>query len=458
MAEFKRVSSADNPIFQFWYEELCKDWGMETDLEFCTQEHCERVFERLVSAQCFDHKGTYVKWGRWCSFFDVGQQFKVDWTARDVSMFNLGFRSGWWSSWLDSPMGIEQKQDAALKGAVAFGGGAQVSGAASGDRAPPKSVRESNAAVKTVRSACKNTLHLACTIMSNMVTKRLFLIILEVCGPVRIFMGTSIADMGVSSRAGLEVYQKWAETGAVEMTKQVFRRLYDADALRRCRFLFLASISKDEPDGPVMDEEDEMARWMFRLAVEVVGQRAVSMYEYTDSLPLLFVLLLHDQADIVAATVEKLKGLWGALQKIERLGFKDSWFSSFAASLVWPSLTTVRSIFVGLEELRWSLSADLTSRLLRLFSGILHTKPVEELFNYLGDASMKSKSKGIGKMLMWQLAMQSPNFDQWGHERARKTSASEMAAPSKLPKNLFQSDAEGFSLGRGVLDTLSDSD
>jgi hypothetical protein len=114
-------------------------------------------------------KGSQVKWGRWFSFFDVGQDFRRDWSARLVPMFSKGFRAGWWPNLHASPLSEAPQQDAALAGGLGFEAPAAEQAAGDDDAAaPPRTVRESNAAIRKLRSTAKNTLHLTCMIMSNM--------------------------------------------------------------------------------------------------------------------------------------------------------------------------------------------------------------------------------------------------------------------------------------------------
>jgi hypothetical protein len=446
MEEMARVSGDSNPFFQSFYEGICFDWNLTADMDFGTREHQRKVWRLLAAARCFKVKGTLVKWGRWCSFFDVGNEFRQNWSALLPAMFSHGFRSGWWSCVDESPLCGDARQDAALAGGLEFVG-SEPSRAQGSEAAAPRTVKESNRAIKHIRSEHRNTLHLASSVLANFVTKRLFLMILEVCEPVRADMGLAMSAMGESRRGGLEMYLSWAKGEYNQVMARTWATLVDADVLRRCMFNFPASSAPCVAEPLLVEEDNELASRMLLLVRNVVGVRCTSMLEYSHSIPILFVLLLDDDEAVVEKTLAKLRGIWAALGKVESMGLRDPWFAKFADKLVWPQLTTVRALFVSLEEAQWEVSSAIRDHLGLLFGGILHTKPIEEVFNYLADNERKAKSKKLSTLLMWHLARQSPILEQWGYRAVARTAASDLAACQKLPANLCESDAEDFSIG-----------
>lgn len=267
------------------------------------------------------------------------------------------------------------------------------------------------------------------------------------CGPARDFMGVAMQAMGECSGGALQVYQDWAVYGMMEAFHITLRKLSDAEVLRRCRFLPPDSISVSPADPMLQEEEDDMAKWLFLLAREVVAVRAISMFEYSDTPPMLFSLILHQDAEIAREAIQRLQVIWGSLQAIERLGWKDNWFATLADNLVWPGMTMVRGIFVSLEEARWAVTDPVAARVRRLFGGILHTKPVEELFNYIGDSSVKAKSKGLGRLRMWHLAQASPILEQWGFETIKRTAT--MPQPLRSSPGIFASQMRRSSAWAG---------
>ena len=419
-------------------------------MDFGTREHQSKVWQSLASARCFKVKGTLVKWGRRCSFFDVGNEFRQNWSALLPAMVSHGFRSGWWPSVDESPLCGEARQDAALAGGLEFVG-SEPSRAQGSEAAAPRTVKESNQAIKHMRSEHRNTLHLASSVLANVVTKRLFLMILGVCEPVRCDMGLAMSAMGESRRGGLEMYLSWAKGEYNQVMARTWSTLVDVEVLRRCIFSFPASRAPCFAEPLLVEEDNELASRMLLLVRSIVGVRCFSMLEYPHPIPIMFVLLLDDDKAVVEQALAKLKGTWVALGKVESIGLYDPWFAKFADKLLWPQLTTVRALFVSLEEAQWEVSSAIRDHLSLLFGHPAHEA-------HRGGVQLlggKAKSKKLSTLLVWHLARQSPILEQWGYRSVPRTAASDLAACSKWPANLCESDAEDFSTeGRETLLTL----
>eukprot|EP00971_Amphidinium_carterae_P052146 1026635-Amphidinium_carterae.4 len=168
MEQMRRYSDCENPFFLHFYPEICKDLGIYNEPGFGTKPHLEKVWQLMLTDRAFKHKGQKVRWGRWCSFFDCGEEFIKQFSLTLPAMCSHGVKAGWWKSVEQSPLLDTGHEDLAIAGAVAA-----VSQRSGGLRAP-RGVKESNDAVQALRLKCKNAFHLTTTIMTNLTTKRLF--------------------------------------------------------------------------------------------------------------------------------------------------------------------------------------------------------------------------------------------------------------------------------------------
>ena len=453
MGELHRVSKSDNFFFDYFYEGICQDWGQQHHAEFGTDAHRQMIWETLPHAPCFNKKGTYVKWSRWATFFDAGEEFRKDWSARLPAMYSFGFRKRWWTSLRESPLFGSFTKDAAVAAGQREHGGAQ---GMAGDA--PITVKASNDAVKALRLQTTNTLHLACLVMSNPVTKRLFLIILECCKPVRVDMG--VAMKYIAEHGAIAQLLDWS-SGSYGKTvlASVMGKVVEPSVLRGCSFeLPCANEPANEP-AQLLEEEDSMADYMWRLVLAVTGQRALSMAEFTHGIPMALVRLLHTDAGKLSEATRYIKKVVLTLFRLEALACNDAWFRGFSENnLLWPQLTTVRELFITLQENDWELNECLLQRLRMLFGSMIHSKMAEELFNYLENYTRKSKSKMEGRLVRWRHATESPILGRWGYTQAPRTAFTDAQAPKVLPKAVFFGDSSDFSLGKDVLGTLSKND
>eukprot|EP00971_Amphidinium_carterae_P143093 2835254-Amphidinium_carterae.2 len=337
--QMARYGDCENPFFLHWYPEICKDIGVFNEQGYGTKPHLQKVWRIMLTDSAFKHKGQKVRWGRWCSFFDAGEEFIKHYSLMLPPMYSHGIKSGWWKSLDQTPLVDSRNEDLGIAGAVT----ARVQ--SSGGVRPPRAVKDSNEAVQTLRMQCKNALHLTCTIMSNITTKRLFASLLVVCAPARASMGKAMKRCIQSPASSKQQFLEWSCGSQNASIMSVIEAAVLSEHLQKAYFAL-------EPDRAEVDEEDvlyedEMAQRHFGLATAVAGHMARTMMEFTSTPPYLFLPLLSDVEAEQRAALEKLRDLWAAVQCLEARN--DMSASNWVAALLWPACPSIRQIFIVLQ-------------------------------------------------------------------------------------------------------------
>ena len=438
LKDMARKASFDNVFFANCYPNICREWGLQGALDYGSESHMKTVFGMLCADKELQHKGSNVKWARWASFFDAGQDFRQSWSSRLCVMLFHGWQAEWWETLSDSPLGAACGDDYGVSGLVAL---TKAAGSSSG--ATSRSVKHGNEQVSLLRKQCHNSLEMATLIMNNDVTRRMFNMLLEVVDPVRVQMGKDMKAMQASREGTIHVLKAWSFQGQVHTTcREVFQKLQDRDALDWAGMDLSDEAVSTEDEAST---EDELAFRMAVLAREVCAARAFSMGEYKHSPPFLFLGLLDDE--VQQQTLANLECLWQSCLRLEKWSLEDPWYRSFLDSLVWPNLTTVRGVFIDLEELDWHVARSVRSHLWDLFANLgAHTKMVEESFNLATDTTRRTKNGRVEKLSLWQSLANSKVLTRLGYKHPANVDSTEV--PKKLPKKFFLPDnMDSFSLG-----------
>ena len=453
LAHMRSLDMSNNIWFLSCYEGICKEWGLQADIAYGDSGHMQHVLEMVLASKALQSKGSTVKWARWASFFDCGQDFRHSWTANLCMMLHHGWLAGWWDSLSHAPLDGSSHDDFGVQGVVAL---SKAAGSSAGSSS--RSVKHSNDQIRLLRGQCRNGLELSTLIMANDATRRMFNMLLEICDPIRARMGKDMKTMEKGPTQQLQVLLQWSTSTKYNMCfRDVFLKLSDVDALDWMGFEQHCVDEDETADESLVLEQDEMASRALLLAREVVAARAYSMMEYTDALPMFFVSLLQDSSEAVSIALTRLKQMWEALLDAEDRCRQDTFFRSFLDSLAWSNLVTVRSVMTTLVENDWVLPAHLKQQLTKLFSAMAHTKPVEEAFNRLTDMERHTKSGSTGKVAMWQDLAECKLLTSQGYSHPEVPPG--LQAPKSLPRKVFSPpQMEAFSLGKDALLELQSED
>ena len=412
------------------------------EVGYGSQEHMQHMWERMLEDECWNFKGTRVKWSRWGSLFDIGDKYMQFWFRSLPVMLTLAWRKQWWKSLGSCPVFDLSREDNAIAGLVTL------VAESSGGTAPPRTVKDAERVQENLRGKHKNAFHLCCSIQStesNIVSYRLFKIVPQLGGVARHLMGRSIKVIEKGAPEGLNVYLSWAAGEQNAWFRDILAKTLCSSSLAECGFEYEDTTSWVETPEILVQEEDEMASRFMTLTRQLVGHLGLSALDYSGNLPHLFLLLLHPDPVKQRQGVDRIREMWEAVQHVE-LPTSHQFMHNFARSLIWPSLTSVRSLCLSLEEQAWKPSEDVQRLVTLAYSTPLQTKIVEDGFNVIQDHVRISKSRAVEKMNMLHTLLDSRLFKTYGCSSTLGDVVHD-DVPAKLPRSLWTHDASQFSVG-----------
>ena len=283
------------PLFSAFYELICQDRG-ETP---STLAHKQQALRELSDHRAFLAKGPRTALRRWFSWMQSASWHDGCWHARLLACVYLGIRTGAYKSHWDCPFwshrgyappatadGQDGDQEATADREAAAanvsGAAASSSGAAAapeaGQEDAPGGVRHGDDELAALRKKCKNTVYVACAVLSEPGLQTRCRILESFCRPVYTAHSSHAASVRGPADA-LQYYLRNAGGAYQTVLCDICRLLVDLPTLSYCRFATeLRRFSKDTPDiVRELQEQEELADTTFRLVVHLLRFRASSM-------------------------------------------------------------------------------------------------------------------------------------------------------------------------------------
>lgn len=354
----KRVTRPEeDDLFMHLYTDICADLGRESPTTFGTLEHIRAVHSQMLSVAMNLKKGDKVKGARWFSFFHSAAQLLPTWTVQLLILIWIGINSGWFKGVSDSPLFQRVPPNDALPVVEAVDGAAPAAVEASVGEAP-RGVRHSDPPdLQTLRKACRNTMHVACTLLGDQGVRAKIALLVGVVAPVKEAFDKMITQM--KTRKGCRFYLCDMATGSYdEVLVSIFRKFDDPELLSSMR---LAG-SSDDVDPCHIEHERFLVRKVFDLVWALIGQRCFSLSLYSQSLPWRFVSLIDDDPAVRKEALESLEELWQVLEDAERAALGSNWMKGFLSDLVWTRMPWVRYVMLSLSEVAHGSTALVRAR------------------------------------------------------------------------------------------------
>lgn len=180
-------------LFSLMYDDICKDLGLCCTAEYGTPEHMKYVREQASQCSVFQKKGEKVKLSRFFSFIRKAREFESCWWSLACVLLYTGMLSRWWSGLDETPLYSHHRGPAAEGGVLGLGAGAAA-------HAPPPEgaqpgVAASNFEIEELRARCKNTLHVASTILCNRFSRNLIIMIAMCSEPLEMDFNEMTVDL-----------------------------------------------------------------------------------------------------------------------------------------------------------------------------------------------------------------------------------------------------------------------
>ena len=441
----------NNIFFVHFYEGIAKEQGTFAEAGFGSEDHMKQTWQNMLRDSSWQRKGSKVKWSRWGSVFDIGEQYMSSWFTSLPIMLTLAWQKKWWKHASSCPIFDLPSEDSVLAGLVSL------HAATSGGAKAPRTIKDSEKVQENLRSSHKNAFHLCCSIQANPITRRLFCMILRLGGITRYLMGRSIKRIEKGPASALQTYMSWALGTQVDTCKELLSSVKNSEILKHTGFEYEDVEDRAHISEAEVMTEDELASRFMVIVRELVAHRALTSMDYSDNLPHMFLLLLQPDQEGRNQTLKRLREVWTALEHLEHAS-SHSFMHAYARSLLWPGMTSVRSILVTLLEHGWQLAPEV-ERLVKLaYSTPLQTRIVEDAFNVIQDSVTVCKSRRLQKMNLLHTLFDSRLFSTYGCKQIPAQEQPE-DIPEKLPSTLWTNDAAPFSVGgKKSLDALSKSD
>ena len=265
LRDLKGFDDHNNVFFAHYYDGIAKEQGTFQEADFGSEQHMQRTWEKMLTDPCWQRKGSKVKWSRWGSMFDVGEQYMSSWFTSLLVLLTLAWQKKWWKDVSACPVFEHHAEDAVIAGLVSL------HAATSGGMVAPRTVKDAEKVQETLRSKHKNACHLCCSIQANPVSKRLFAIIMRLGGVARHLMGAAIKRIEKGPESALQTYLSWALGSQAKRFKEMIATLRDEKILAEAGFEFMMvqdpkSIAADAE----ITTEDELAQ-RFVISLEGVA-------------------------------------------------------------------------------------------------------------------------------------------------------------------------------------------
>ena len=340
--------------FLVMYEDLARAFDDCSVLDFGTEQHRRRIFQRAKECPLLYRKGEKVKLSRWYSFVKVSRAWKQCRLPSVLVLVPYGLRKGWWPHISATPYytsrllevvdddaefcaeDLEREAFAAEEVAVRRSSGGELVGA--------RTRKQADAIVDRLKTGCQNLLHFATNTWCNQYASQMQDLIVAYVAPFE--KAHNVHMCRCTTKRGTVGYRVDRASGLwLEPCRESFRLLADGDAAAYVGFRTTTGWDDEE-----LIYEQRLATISLRYVMNLAADHVEWAAAYSWSFPKRFALLLQPDEIAVEKELTVLQEWWGCLQRLEATACGEKDCGYFLKSLIWPADPFVRSIFVHLEE------------------------------------------------------------------------------------------------------------
>ncbi|CAE7837000.1 dpf-6 [Symbiodinium sp. CCMP2592] len=290
------------PLFALLYDPICSELGLSL-LERGTEEHMKRVFESIRTSRVFQQKMDRVKLGRWASWFRATESWQGQKMPALLVFLWMGIQRKWWTSLAELPILSLREEDVFREKAEAASSSCQgpqyraevrdiAAEFTGGER--KKSVAESNAELKRLKTSSKHMLHLCANILGNPFANTLTELTLVVCQPLCRFIDGMRTTC--STPWGSEDFHISLANGSLQnAVSETWSVLSNNCLLQSAGFLETHNCGKRA--AAELENDNKLAEILFETAAEIIAQFTLSGMTWTHRYPGFFVSLLDTNAE-----------------------------------------------------------------------------------------------------------------------------------------------------------------
>lgn len=286
-------------------------------------EFCRRVFDSLSGHEAWQRKSIRVGLSRWFGWQDSATSYLKVWSVRHLTYIWLCIVHGYGKFSEHGWMLCEDLQRPERVGA-----------AEASDATPMSRGNEKN---DTMRSKCKNTLHLVTAWLSDFTNHRKMRIFTRVLAPLREFHGQQNSSLGSCSEAQAFFLAQARGAGLTSVTK-VLSLLQTPDGLEDLGFRIDFNVKTSGKIASEADlvEENEWLAMVVDLAFAIAKHRVLTCSHYMWSFPGAFCLATSPEPADQLDLLQWMADAWAAWESLHS--------SPFRATKFWTSIVD-RSVF-----------------------------------------------------------------------------------------------------------------
>ena len=432
------------PLFSYYYEELCRDWGEEGP-RVGTAAHMQEMWlqaqDRLTNATL----GKPAKRSRWFSWEQMFAFQRENRVLTKMLLIFIGFRRGWWKTFdgsplvheLDAPLAaVEGENNEGLEGAKE---GGPDPGEAAGQQAedmdaPQKarmSLKESRGEVQRRRDACVAGMKLTCTVLHRPFTSAMCDGMCYVTRPLMEFF--QMSETRLHTRDGCRFFLEDMATGAGDgIVHKIMNAFQDAELTR------LLGMHNKLKGPAAIARECRVAATLWKYTLHMVSALCVTHLKFAEP-HRLFAALLSAAPGARDAALQRLKKLHDCLDKMDTAAASDSQADAFLNTMEWPRAVWNRENLLYLSEAEFETVPKFLEKHI-LYYALSHgtTLAVENMGNATQRVMKKNDRHRMEPKYIWQTcAMGSTVMQDFEIPTLPTTAAAEQTSAKKLPRDMF---------------------
>ena len=452
-------------LFNALYESICSDQGIKDPSG--SPDHRKLIFDNLLVNDSFTKKGAKVMLRRWFSWFDAFAEADKTWHTRVLAYITFGMSSGIYKDLTEVPLWKPADDD----GAGGFAGGndsdddgdradaqqaeADVVGveaavpAADAEKAPVKNQED----LKSLRTKCKKSVHVAACIMCRDQMQILCRIIYTVLSPIRLEHG-----LNAQKCRGPDAIRLWyisaAKCRAWAVLEDCCATLQKSGPLAYMGFT--VDFGRGLPQGitvghDMVQEEDDRAERAMSIWVTMGYHRTGSMMWHFASWLGLFALGASDDLEDVMLCIEKMRVHFRAFLNAKLKMAKNNFLKQVVAASPFSSCIVyeIADFIIGPDLLPndWKLKRfrDFARS---IFSSWGQTKIIEDNFKKMRDReSSDTRNKAHVPLTYWSMSKEMNAIGAHNREQLEPDDNLELGqTKGKLQKDLFYTTNHGLKL------------
>lgn len=452
-AEYFENHTWESELFQQYYGQIA--WERSEGVlphEFGTEEHMQLTYEQARQADVLLKKMSKPAEGRWFQCFSRPVSHESSWGVLCMVLTYMGSVVGW----LHDPL-----RQVALPGETGRptetpgGGGAPSIGtAAVPDTVGKAPMKQSSSELNELRAMCNNTVHVCWYLLHKKELRATWMCITAATMPV--MKGHSEFLVQSKTIRGTRHWCTWmAASGYFSTIREIFGALHDRTTLVKAGLMKCSEASS--PFLLSRHQAASLAETLFVYVLNLCGLQLQWAMRYSHTPPFMFAGLLDPAGR--RSTLKRLEVMWAVLLALEEAmqGAGQGNLRALHSSLLWPSSTWTREVFIALSECNFiDVPDDILLEVTEFTETVKTTKMIEDCFNLLRDRSRHHKAGTLGSTLRFSTLISSTMQRDWDRKEWTPPSPIEYIPP--VPPTIFTAKAhQEFSMGLPYLGQVSSS-